>query len=194
MLDLEQAYLAAPDRLGQSGFAGSAERWERLRRPILEAVDSPGVFLDIGCANGHLMHCLWQWSLQDGVEVQMFGVDVSAALVELARQQHPQWRDRYWVADARSWAPPRRFDFVRAELVYAPGTEREFVEHLINAYLRPTGRLILTSYASRTRPDEDRLINVAAALEDWGFAVTGRATGTDTDGVPLTEVAWVDRP
>lgn len=194
MTELERAYLAAPDRLGQSGFAGSAERWERLRRPILEAVNSPGDFLDVGCANGHLMHCLAEWSVQEGVEIQVFGMDVSAALIELAREQHPQWRERYWVADARHWTPPRRFDFVRAELVYAPGTERAFVQHLLDAYLDRNGRLIICSYASRSRSDEDPLIDVAATLEDWGFAVAGHATGTDIDGMPLTEVAWVDRP
>ena len=49
------AYLAGDNPRAQSGFAGDERRWEAARRPILEAVDRCGTFLDVGCASGLLM-------------------------------------------------------------------------------------------------------------------------------------------
>ena len=51
------AYLAAGTPWGQSGAGGDATRWAAKRRILLQAVDSGGDFLDVGCANGYLL--LW---------------------------------------------------------------------------------------------------------------------------------------
>src|SRR5438270_6914442 len=60
--EFERAYLATADPRAQSGFHGSAERWEAARRAIAEAIDSDGTFLDVGCANGLLMESIVEWS------------------------------------------------------------------------------------------------------------------------------------
>jgi hypothetical protein len=67
---IEAAYLAADDPRGGSGFHGDAERWERLRRPIVTAVDRDGAFLDVGCANGHLLESVVAWAAADGHRIE----------------------------------------------------------------------------------------------------------------------------
>jgi SAM-dependent methyltransferase len=191
--DLEAAYLAADDPRGESGFRGDAARWERLRRPIVAAVDHDGAFLDIGCANGHLLECVVEWAAADGHRIEPYGLDISAALVALARERLPQWRERFFVGDVRTWTSPRRFDFVRTELVYALAAEQPaLLARLLQGCVQPGGRLVVCSYSSRSRRDRDPLVDVAGVLADWGFPVVGTAVGRDPDGLPLTNVAWTD--
>ncbi len=191
--ELEAAYLRSEDARGQSGFRGDANRWERLRRPILDAIDKSGTFLDVGCANGHLIACVEQWAKQSGLVLDVFGVDISPRLVALAREQHPQWQDRLWVANASEWVPPQRFDFVRTELVYVPTDDQHaFVRHLLANYLRYGGRLIVCSYGTRSQPEEYPLVELVPLLQRWGFDPAGSSAGTDCDGKRLTNVAWID--
>ena len=72
-----------------------------------------------------------------------------ARLVELARARLPAWADRVFLGDALDWEPPRRFDFVRTELVSAPpDRRRELVERLLARVVSPGGRLIVCGYGS----------------------------------------------
>jgi hypothetical protein len=64
------AYLGGDNPRAQSGHSGDAERWEGARRLLLDAVERPGSFLDIGCANGHLMECLRAWAAEDGIDLE----------------------------------------------------------------------------------------------------------------------------
>ncbi len=126
----EEHYLASADPHAGSGFGGDEARWEAARRPIVEAIDRDGSFLDVGCANGLLLESIVAWS---PYRIEPYGLDFSPRLVELARRRLPQWADRIYRGDALEWRPepPRRFDFARTELVYAPpGRERELVEQL----------------------------------------------------------------
>jgi hypothetical protein len=52
---LESSYLASSDPILQSGFGGGPERWRAERSPLLDAVNTNGTFLDVGCANGFLL-------------------------------------------------------------------------------------------------------------------------------------------
>jgi SAM-dependent methyltransferase len=124
------AYLVGDNPRAQSGHSGDDARWESARRPIVAAIDRDGSFLDVGCASGYLMECVQRWAAEAGHSVQPFGLEIAPALAELARRRLPQWADRIFVGNARSWLPPRRFDFVRTGLDYAPpGRARELVEH-----------------------------------------------------------------
>src|SRR5574342_350050 len=111
--DLEAKYLASTDPRGQSGFRGDPARWDRLRRPVVEAVHRDGDFLDVGCANGHFLESAVGWALGRGFRIEPYGIDKSAALIALAQARLPKWADRFEVADAMTYAPARRFDFVR---------------------------------------------------------------------------------
>jgi SAM-dependent methyltransferase len=190
-LAIERMYLKAPDAYGQSGFHGDAARWEALRRPVMKAVNKDGSFLDIGCANGLLLESAVGWAASDGHTVVPFGLDTSAALVELARERLKGKGGELFVGDGQVWEPPRRFDFVRTELVYVPGAARkEYTERLASRFLTEGGRLIVASYGTRGGiPPCER---VGELLRSWGLAVEGEAEGVDTwSGKTLTRVAWV---
>ncbi|HEY1368693.1 MAG TPA: bifunctional class I SAM-dependent methyltransferase/GNAT family N-acetyltransferase, partial [Gaiellaceae bacterium] len=142
----ESAYLEGDNPRAQSGFGGDEVRWEAGRRPIAEAIDSGGTFLDIGCASGHLLECLVEWAPH---RIEPYGLDLSPALAELARRRLPQWADRIFVGNALTWEPPLRFDFVRTELVYVPDDlRRQYVERLLDRVVAPGGRLVLCGYGS----------------------------------------------
>ena len=60
-----------------------------------------------------------------------------------------QWADRIFVGNALTWQPPRRFDFVRTELVYVPAQrQRAFVVRVLDDVVAPGGRLITCGYGS----------------------------------------------
>jgi hypothetical protein len=186
---LEPAYLAAEDGRGQSGFRGDAARWERARRPIVRAIHRDGAARDVGCANGLLMESVRAWAAADGYRIEPYGLDLSPALAALARRRLPVWAGRIFVGDALDWAPPRRFDFVRTELVYVPeGRRAEYVRRLRDEFLLPGGRLIVCSYGSgRTEP-------VGDLLRSWGYAVAGEASNVNPGGVVNVRVAWIETP
>jgi SAM-dependent methyltransferase len=142
----EEHYLASDDPRRQSGFGGDEARWEAARRPIVEAIDRDGSFLDVGCANGYLLESVVRWSEH---RLEPYGLDFSPRLVALARARLPDLADRIFLGDALEWEPPRRFDFVRSELVYAPEERRpELVERLLDRLVAPGGRLIVCGYGS----------------------------------------------
>jgi uncharacterized protein len=153
----EAHYLASGTPYGESGKGGGGADWEEGRRPIVRAVDRSGTFLDIGCANGLLMESIVRWSEH---RVEPYGLDFAPRLAELARRRLPQWADRVFVGDARTWEPPRRFDFVRTELVYVDEDERPaFVRRLLGRFLEADGRLIVCGYGGDP---------VGEPLREWG--------------------------
>jgi SAM-dependent methyltransferase len=189
---LERAYLAASDPRRQSGFHGDSARWEHGRRVIAEAIDRDGAFLDVGCANGLLLETLVGWARARGCRIEPYGLDISAALAALARSRLPAWADRIYVGNALTWAPPRRYDFVRTELEYVPeGRRREYVARLLRDLVAPDGRLIVCAYGSATRP-ERRVAPVGDLLRGWDFPVADEAEAADLNGIVFTRVAWID--
>ena len=142
----EAAYLDEESPRGQSGFGGDEARWEAGRRPIADAIDRDGALLDIGCANGHLLECIVRWSTH---RIEPYGLDFAPGVARLARERLPQWADRIFTGNALTWEPPRRFDFVRTELVYVPQERRRtFVQRFLDLFLEPGGRLIVCGYGS----------------------------------------------
>lgn len=188
---VETAYLTTDDPRGQSGMSGDATRWERGRRPIVADIDRDGSFLDVGCANGLLMESVAAWATADGHRIEPYGLDHSPAIADLARRRLPGWADRIFVGNVADWTPPRRFDFVRTELVYVPPKRQlDLVARLLREVVAPAGRLIVCSYGSATRPTP-RAEPVGDILRGWGHLVAGEAEGADLNGVVITRVAWV---
>ena len=161
----EAAYLAGESPRAQSGFGGDEDRWEAGRRPIAAAIDRDGAFLDVGCASGHLLECLVRWTPH---RIEPYGLELAPGLAELARRRLSLWADRIFVGNALTWDPPRRFEFVRTELVYVPAERRRaFVERLLADIVAPQGRLILCGYGSPrsgVHPDP-----VRAIARSYGF-------------------------
>lgn len=166
---VEPAYLGASTVQGGSGHGGTPAEWDRTRRPVMTAIAADGDILDIGCANGLLMESLRRWAVEDGLRLEPYGVDISAAIVEVARARLPHWADRIWAANAATWEPPRRWDYVRTGLEYVPDDRAgDFVAHLLAAYVAPGGRLIIgKSNERRDRP------GIGNRLRSWGHRVAG---------------------
>jgi SAM-dependent methyltransferase len=168
--EYEEAYLVTGDVPKGSGCNSGPGGWEMGRRPIADAVHRGGSFLDIGCANGLLMESIVGWARHP---LEPYGLDFAPKLVELARVRLPQWADRIFLGNVLEWEAPRRFDFVRTELVYAPpDRERELVERLLS-WLEPGGRLIVCGYGDQVRA-RVRALRFEPELElEWRSA-TGR--------------------
>ena len=181
----ESAYLAGDNPRAQSGFGGDEARWEAARRPIAQAVDRDGTFLDIGCASGHLLESLLGWTPH---RIDPYGLDLAPGLVELARRRLPHWADRIFVGNALTWEPPLRFDFVRTELVYVPAERRRaLVERLLAHVVAPGGRLILCGYGSPRSgvvPDP-----VCATVRAWSFEPELELCAPAPEGGPIVELA-----
>jgi SAM-dependent methyltransferase len=142
----EAAYLDGDNPRAQSGFGGDEARWEAGRRPIAKAIDGAGTFLDVGCASGHLLESVVRWSPH---RIEPYGLELVPAIADLARSRLPQWADRILVGNALTWEPPKRFDFVRTELVYVPESRQlDLLARLLDDVVAPGGRLIVCGYGS----------------------------------------------
>jgi SAM-dependent methyltransferase len=182
------AYLAADTPWEQSGKSGDEATWERARRPVAAAIDRSGTFLDVGCANGFLMESVRAWSVEKGHQIEPYGLEISPELAELARRRLPHWADRIFVGNARDWSPPRRFDFVRTGLEYAPpGRRRELVERLMREVVTRGGRLIVGVFNEETdvRATEE-------AVASWGFPIAGRLDAPHRNPAIVYRVFWLD--
>ena len=184
---LETAYLAHWEPWRQSGMSGPEDRWISLRKPVADCIDRPGSFLDIGCANGYLLECCLKWTAERGISIVPYGLDLSPRLVELARKRLPQFADHFYVGNAFEWIPPRRFDFVRTELVYVPAEcERQYIEFILRQHLSPGGRLLIANYVEDhpnpekgSGPGSHATKRILERLRELGFETTRHKDGYD---------------
>jgi SAM-dependent methyltransferase len=169
----ERKYLAGTNPRQQSGFGRDEHDWRRFRRPIADAINKSGCFLDVGCANGLLMESVVAWAREDGHVLEAYGLDISARLADLARSRLPIWRDRIFVGNALVWTPPMLFDFVRTEMVYVPvARRRDYIYRLLDTFVADDGRLIVCSYGS-SRPEGRRPEPLADDFAAWGLTIAG---------------------
>jgi SAM-dependent methyltransferase len=175
---LEAAYLESDDPIEQSGFHGGPEWWRVEREPILEAVDRGADFLDAGCANGYLLHCLVCWPAERGIRLTPYGVDIGPRLVELARRGNPSHAANFWVANAWDWRAPCRFRYVYTLADWVPQQMlRGYVARLPDGAVGSGGCLIVGAYGSRSRGEPPA--PVARRLQSFGYRVADCATGGD---------------
>jgi len=199
---LETAYVAHEEPWRQSGMSGPEARWITLRKPVADCIDRSGSFLDIGCANGYLLECILGWTAERDITIEPYGLDISPRLVELARQRLPAYADHFFLGNAFTWMPPRRFDFVRTELVYVPGEyERQYVDHLLQHYLAPAGRLLVANYieddpdpAQKLLPGNNPTRHILKRLADLGLTVSDYRDGYDPVKGRKVRIAIIKAP
>jgi len=176
------AYLAASTPWEASGKSGTQLDWEYSRSHIAHAIDRPGSFLDVGCANGYLLECLPRWTLH---ATDRFGLDIAPDLVGLARERLPELADRLVGGNALTWQSGRRFEFVRTNLAYVPGLRRR---QLFENLLAQADRLIVGVFNEQSdeRPTEQLVIS-------WGYRIAGRSERTNVRKPQVDyRVFWVD--
>ena len=189
--ELEEAYLQYDEPWKQSGFSGPEERWVKCRKPIAVCVEESGSFLDIGCANGYLLECIFKWTAARNLNITPYGLDLSEKLTELAKQRLPKYQQNICTGNGWLWHNPVRFDYVRSEVVYVPEhLQRQYIERIIDTYLADAGKLLLTEYRSRKDPASEPWID--QTLKQWGFNVTGQVSGF-YDNKELTRVVVIMR-
>ncbi len=190
---LESAYLKHRDPIRQSGFSGGAERWRAERSPLLKAVHSDGEFLDVGCSVGYLLHCVVEWSNDNGLELVPYGVDLNPRLILEALRRFPGLEHHFWVANAWRWVPPRRFKWVYALSDCVPKCLLiRWSRHMLQHAVAENGRLIIGHYGSRSVATPP--LDIAEILAAGGLDVSGEASGGKmSDGSPVTRFAWMDR-
>jgi SAM-dependent methyltransferase len=185
---LESSYLKHTDPILQSGFGGGAERWRLEREPILDAITSDGDFLDIGCANGYLLESLITWSIEKGIIIIPWGLDIGPRLIELARGRFPQHRDHFFIANAWDWIPPRKFQYVYTLFDMVPENRfSKYVGKLLYLAVERGGTLIIGAYGSYT--ENYPAPNIAKILKDMGYRVSESVSvGT----LPAAQFAWIN--
>jgi SAM-dependent methyltransferase len=189
---LERSYLRDGSPRGGSGFGGSAADWRAQRGHLCQAVDRDGSFLDVGCANGHLLESMVAWCAERGVRLEPYGVDLSAGLVAEARRRLPAWADRLWVGNALDWTAPggRRFDYVHTLLDLVPAARMgRMVRHQLERLVAPGGRVLASSYV----PARDRARHADRLLADLGFRVDGVTRPPTGPGRGVPPSAWIRR-
>jgi SAM-dependent methyltransferase len=186
---LEASYLESADPIRQSGFGGGPERWRAERKPILDAIESGGDLMDMGCANGYLLECLMDWGVERGLELVPHGLDIGPRLIDLARSRFPEFAANFHVGNAWDWKPPRQYRYVYSLYDSVPaGYLERYVARVIERIVEPGGRFILGAYGSRSqgRPPFD----VVSWLESRGYDLAGSAEGGEP---PVALFAWTDR-
>ena len=186
-LAIASRYLAGDTPWRQSGFSGPYERWAALRRPVADAIDRSGSFLDVGCANGYLLECIARWVAERGLSLELSGIDLSPDLIALARERLPRCADRLASADARTFEPPRRYDFVRTELIYVPAQqEAAYVARLLERTVAPGGALLVANYledapdaSARIAPGAHPTTRIVERLAELGFRAERWLDGFD---------------
>jgi 2-polyprenyl-3-methyl-5-hydroxy-6-metoxy-1,4-benzoquinol methylase len=189
---LERSYLRDGTPRGGSGFGGTAAAWRAQRGQLLQAIHRDGSFLDVGCANGHLLESMVAWCAERGLRLEPYGVDLSAGLVAEARRRLPRWADRIWVGNALDWTAPggRRFDFVHTLLDLVPEARMEqMLRHQLEHLVVPGGRLLVSNYV----PAVDRSRHADQVLRRLGLPVDGRTAPAVSAGRAHPPTAWIQR-
>jgi SAM-dependent methyltransferase len=188
---IRPAYLAAESPYAQAGHGGDAVTWEASRGFIAKALHKSGTFLDVGCANGILMESVQRWGATRNLIIEPYGLDIVPEFVELARRRLPQWADRIYVGNIRTWQPAgERFDYVILRPEYAPlGRRADMVRRVIEQVLKPGGRLIFfvgTEEADVRRVEDD--------ITRHGFEVHGRVEVPHSqDTRVVRRLFWIDK-
>ena len=187
---VEEAYVSAGDGpMGSGSRRASVGDWRAKRQHLAMPMDRDGSWLDVGCANGFLLATLPAWCSERGVTVEPFGLELLDKVADLARGLRPDLADRIWTGSVMSWSPPRQFTYVTAlEDQVPPDRLGALVDRLLNLFLEPGGRLIVSAYASTDEAPRDLFGDLAAC----GHEPDGRIYLDRPDRGPLI-TAWLDR-
>ena len=171
--DLEESYLRYPEPWKQAGFLMGEEAWEPCRKPIADCIQKSGSFLDIGCANGYLLESIIKWT---SYKIAPYGIDLSAKLIELAKDRLAQYNTNLFTGSAPGWTNPVKFDYVRTDMGYVlDDSQEQYLHKVLTNYLEPDGRLLITEYRSPKEPAKTPWLN--EKIQRWEFNIIDQKAG-----------------
>ncbi len=136
------------------------------------------------------MESVHRWGAAKNLNIEPYGLDIVPEFVELARRRLPQWADRIYVGNIRTWQPEGdRFDFALVRPLYAPPDRRaDMVGHVLEHVLKPGGRLIVF-----VGTEEVGLRHVETDITGHGFVVHGRVEiPHPKDERVVRRLFWID--
>ena len=186
---LEDTYLASGAGPRGSGSADDSEGdWRAKRQHLSIPMDTDGSWLDVGCANGHLLVTLPRWAAERGVRIEPSGLELIPRVADLARRLNPELAHRIWTGSVMTWAPPMTYRYVTVPDDVVPrhhlGT---LVDRLQDAFVEPGGRIVISAY---TGPG-DRPRSLFDDLTDCGHPPSGTIHIDRPNRNPLL-TAWID--
>lgn len=186
---LEDAYVAAGAGPGGSGCMGESEGgWRAKRQHLAVPMDRDGTWLDVGCANGHLLATLPRWAAERGLTIEPHGLELLPRVAELARSLHPEIARSIWTGSAMSWTPPARFRYVTTlDDAVPPGRLGALATRLLRDVVAPGGRLIVSCYTNPDQPPRPLFEHLRAA----GHPPDG-TIHIDRPGRGPLLTAWID--
>jgi SAM-dependent methyltransferase len=160
------------------------------KKTITTCIESPGTFLDIGCANGYLLESLLCWTRERGIQVTPYGLDFSEKIIALARARLPRYATHLFVGNAWDWEPPMPFNYANTTLDYVPHELHEaFVNRLLDRYLHTGGHLLVAEYLGKSVNPLRLEVTVDQHLVKLGFAVESvRSASIDEFAMTRTAV------
>ncbi len=187
---LEAAYVARGAGPRGSGSNSASEGdWRAKRQHLAVPMDRSGDWLDVGCANAHLLATLPGWAAERDLTIVPHGLELLPRVAELARSLHPELADRIWTGSVLRWSPPRSFRYVTALTDSAPPELLgHLIDRLLDRFVEPGGRLILSSYTSTGHEPQPLVEDVTAA----GFSPDGVIHIERPGRFPLQTI-WLDR-
>lgn len=155
---LEDAYVRAGAGPGGSGASSqSAGDWRSKRQHLAIPMDFSGDWLDIGCANGHLLATLPAWARERGLRIEPFGLELLPRVAELVRSLQPALAERIWTGSVMLWLPQQRFRYVT--YTNRGATPRPLFDDLAAAGHPPDGVIHIE------RPDRPPLLSALINVE-----------------------------
>src|SRR5262245_18523457 len=90
------------------------------------------------------MECLAVWGAERGVQLTMFGLELSPDLARVARARLPEWAERIAEGNVVDWNASRRCTYVRTGLEYVSADRRAWlIGRSLRDLVEPGGRLIV---------------------------------------------------
>lgn len=181
-------YLSKDNPRAQSGHGSDIYRWRNVRWMILEPIHFDGSFIDIGCANGHLISTFDSWMRNSDVNIEFYGLEISPALCNLAKKLYPKLSEHIYCGNAINWNPPFQYDYVYTMIYPDLPSElrKKMLQHLYENVLKKNGRLILGPFDKKS-PYEDE-------IENNGFHISGYIEKTiPPKNSEVKRVVWIEK-
>ena len=145
-------------------------------------IDRPVSFLDVGCANGYMLECLPRWTTY---ALELYGLDISPALLARAKQRMPQMAQNLFVGNALTWQSDRRFDYARTNVDYVPAHRRR---ELLENILAQADRVIVGVFNEQIEARQTEKL-----VQSWGYRIAGRSERANLRKPQIDyRVFWVD--